>query len=144
MLRVQAENARARGSAEEQDQRLRTRAEVGQAAAEFGASGGELNTGSSMEILGDIAQMGDVDARRIRQNAENEASFLEAQAEFKKKEGDMALTQGVINAAGTALTGGSMVSDKWKVFKVENPGAKFSDMLLGRTPEVAKTSYLVY
>ncbi len=130
---VQAENARLRGAAEEQDERLRTRAEVGQAAAEFGASGGEINTGSSMEILGDIAQMGDVDARRIRQNAENEATFLEAQGAFAKAQGKAAQTQGFINAAGTLLTGASMVNDKWQVFKANNPGSTFTDMIFNRT-----------
>lgn len=132
-LRVQAENARQAGRAEAQDEQLRTAAEVGQAAAEFGASGGELNTGSSAEVLGDIAQMGDVDARRIQQNAENEAIALETQADFAKQKGKAAQLQGFVNAAGTVLTGGSMVSDKWNVFKVDNPGASFTDFMFGRT-----------
>lgn len=131
LLRIQAENTRAVGEAKRQDEKLRTRAEIGQAAAGFGASGGEIATGSSAEILGDIAQIGDVDARRIRQNAENEALFLESQASLMKKQGDRARTMGFVSAAGTLLTMGSTVAGKWDVFKAQNPNATFSSFVLG-------------
>lgn len=131
LMRVQAENAREVAGAKAQDQRLKTKALIGKQTAAFGASGGEINTGSSLNILADTAQIGEVDARRILVAGENRANALEFSADLTQQAGDAAKTTGLIKAAGTALTGGSQVASKWKVYKADNPGDSFTDFVLG-------------
>lgn len=120
--RIMADDAIARGAADEASQRRKTAALKGRQAAIFGASGGEINTGSSLDILGDTAQFGELDALRIRNNAEREAFALEAGANISLAQGKNAKTSGNLSGAGTLLggiggaMGGGTVSSKWSSF----------------------------
>lgn len=124
-----ATDALKRGAAEEQDMRLRTAGLIGEQAAAFGASGAEINTGSSLDILGDTAELGELDALRIRNNAQREAYAHLAGASLSEAEGANAATSSYLNAAGTLIGGAGQVSGKWNIYKKDNPGSTFGDFL---------------
>lgn len=126
---IMAEDALERGRAREASKRRETAARKGRQAAVFGASGAEINTGSSLEILADTAQFGELDALRIRNNAEKEAFGLMAGAAISRTQGKNAQTSSFLNAAGTLITGAAVVSSKWNVFKADNPGSSFGQFL---------------
>lgn len=126
---ILAADAIARGKADEASQRRKTAAFKGRQAAAFGASGGEINTGSSLEILADTAQIGELDALRIRSNAEREAFGFLSGAAISRFEGSVGRTSSFLSAAGTVLGGAGKVSAKWQVFKADNPDASFGNFL---------------
>lgn len=128
---IMAADARDRGAADEASKRRETAALSGKQAAMFGASGGEINTGSSLEILADTAQFGELDALRIRSNAEREAFAHESAAAIYLAEGKNAKTSSYMSAAGSLLGTAGKVSSKWNVFKTDNPGSSFGDFLKG-------------
>lgn len=126
---IMAADARDRGRADEAEVRRRNAGFIGRQAAGFGASGAEINTGSSLEILGDTAQLGELDALRIRNNAEREAFAFETGAEISRTQGQNARTSSFLSAGGTVLTGGSLVAERWQRFKADNPSGTFSSFL---------------
>ena len=126
---ILAEDAIFRGKADEASQRRRTAALKGRQAAAFGASGGEINTGSSLQILADTAQFGELDALRIRSNAEREAFGFLSGAAISRAVGRADRTSAFLGAAGTILGGAGKVSAKWQVFKADNPDASFTNFL---------------
>lgn len=133
--RIMATDALERGKAKEASQRRKTAALKGKQAAMFGASGGEVNTGSALEILADTAQFGELDALRIRNNAERESFAHLSSASISEAQGKNARTAGIIKGVGTLITAGTAVSGKWDAFKADNPdsGASFGDFLTGNT-----------
>ena len=118
-----ADQAREIGEADVAEQRRQTAALSGRQAAGFGASGGEINTGSSLQILADTAEFGELDALRIRSNAERQAFAFESAAAISRAEASNARTGGFLAAAGTLITGGAAVASKWKVFKKDSLAA---------------------
>ena len=128
---IMAADAIDRGEADEASQRRKTAALKGRQAAVFGASGAEINTGSSLEILADTAQFGELDALRVRSNAEREAFGFLAGAAISRAEGKNARTSAFLSAAGTVITAGATVASKWNAFKVDNEGASFGSFLSG-------------
>ena len=126
---IMANDALERGKAAEASQRRKTAALKGKQAAMFGASGGEINTGSSLEILADTAQFGELDALRIRSNAEREAFGFLSAAAISTAQGKNAQTSANLSAFGTVLGGAGAVSGKWDVFKADNPGSSFGEFL---------------
>ncbi len=109
IARRMAANRRLVGEEEEKDQRRKTAALKGRQAALFGASGAEINTGSSLLILADTAEFGELDALRVRNRAENEAVALENQAQIFNAQGDTALLNAGAQGAG-------LVASKWGSF----------------------------
>lgn len=137
---ILAADAITRGKADEASQRRKTAAFLGQQAAAFGASGGEINTGSSLQILADTAQFGELDALRIRSNAEREAFGFLSGAAISRAQGKGLRQSAFLSAAGTVLGGASKVASKWQTFKADNPDASFGNFLgfgntSGFTPE---------
>ena len=128
---IMANDAIERGKANEASQRRKTAALKGKQAAMFGASGGEINTGSSLEILADTAQFGELDALRIRSNAEREAFGFLSAAAISRSEGKNAQTSGNLKAAGSIIGAAGVVSGKWDVFKADNPTGTFGNFLTG-------------
>jgi len=105
-----AEDSRQRGVAQEQEQQLRTRARVGMQKNVLSERNIALNTGSALDILGDTAMFGKLDALTTRGNFEREAISYEgqqmnfnAQAEMDRMEARNAMTAGGISAFSTAL-----------------------------------------
>jgi hypothetical protein len=131
---IMANDALERGKAAEASQRRKTAALKGQQAARFGAGGGEVNTGSALEILADTAEFGELDALRIRSNAEREAFGFLSAAAISTAQGKNAQTSGNLKAAGSIIGAAGMVSGKWDVFKADKPTGTFGDFLSGNDP----------
>ena len=74
-----ANDARARGVVAEQDVQLRTRAMIGKQINALSERNIAINTGSPLDIIGDTAMFGKLDALTTRNNFEREAIGYEAQ-----------------------------------------------------------------
>lgn len=116
----QAADALARGQIAEDEQRRKTMAIKGAQRAALGASGVALDSGSPLDILGDTAAFGELDALTIRSNAEREAygyrvqgMNFEAEAGLARAQGKAAQTAGYVGAGGTLLSGLATVGDRW-------------------------------
>ncbi len=115
-----AADAALRGAQKEQQSRLKTRLIGGSYRASAAGRGVEVDSGSSLDAMVDIAGVGELDALLIRDNAAREAAGYEAQsneftaeAGFRRTAGRNATRASYINAGSTLLTGGSAVASKW-------------------------------
>lgn len=115
-----AADARKRGAEAEQEHRRRVSALQGKQTAVMAASGVDLGSGSPLNILADTAQMGELDAVTIRNNAEREALGYESQgmnfraeAQLSRSAAKSARTAGMIGAAGSVVSGFGQVAEKW-------------------------------
>lgn len=107
-----AEDSRQRGVAAEQDVQLRTRARLGLQKNILSERNIAVNSGTPLDILGDTAMFGKMDALTTRGNFEREAIAYEtqrmnfdAQAELGYMEADHTREAGRIAAFSTALGG---------------------------------------
>ena len=107
-----AQDALERGAEEEAQDRRRTQRLLGQQRAVSAASGFRIDEGSNLDILGDTALFGELDALNIRDNAEREsfgyrlnASNFASQASAKRQSARNAGRNGLFGAVGTVLTG---------------------------------------
>jgi hypothetical protein len=128
---IMADDAIARGEADVASQRRITNAAKGSQIAKFGASGAEINTGSSLEIIADTAEFGKLDELRIRSNAEREAFAHRSAAAIGQSVGSNAATTANLSALGTVLGAGGKVSSQWQLFSADNPGSTFGDFMGG-------------
>lgn len=72
-----AEDARKRGETEVYRQRLRTKQVAAEQQSAFAAGGVDLSVGSPVDLIGDIFQLGELDALTISNNADREAGRFE-------------------------------------------------------------------
>ena len=100
-----AEDALKRGAEEEEAQRRKNNALLGRQKAVMAAGNVDLGSGSPLNVLGDTAMLGELDAMRIRDNAKREERGLLADAQVAKMEGDSAVTASMIGSFGTILGG---------------------------------------
>jgi hypothetical protein len=122
--------ARQAGVAEAEQQSQRTAKLVGAEVAAQGASGIDPTTGSPAEVVRRTREMGRLDTLNLVQNAELrargfniEASNQGANAGLLTQQASNARTAGLFGAAGSILTAGSSVADKWLKFQTEGvPG----------------------
>jgi len=110
-----AENAVQRGQQEEQRHRMRVAQMKSDQRAAFGASGRDIS-GSALDIIGDTAQMGELDAMTLRSNAETEAYGHKVAAVNSRAEGKLARQKGKFAAGSTLLSTGSQVGGQWKKY----------------------------
>lgn len=115
-----AADARARGAKEEAALRVKVAALKGRQRSALAASGVEVGSGSALDILGDTAALGELDALTIRSNAEREeyeqkvvASNLSANAGLKRMGANNARIAGKMNARTSLLQGAGSVASKW-------------------------------
>jgi hypothetical protein len=115
----QAEDATQRGKIEEQRQRLQTARLRGAQRAGMASNGVEIGSGSSLDVLMDTAQLGELDALTIRSNAEREAyglrtqqSNLTAQSALTSMAGRNAKTASYISAGSTLLSTAATAYDR--------------------------------
>jgi len=111
--RMLAEDSLKRGAQQEEAQRRKTAALYGRQRAVMAASGLDLGSGSPLRILGDTAQLGELDAATIQDNARREANYHQANADLSSMEASSASTAGALGAFGTVLGGVSSLADKW-------------------------------
>lgn len=115
-----AKDTRDRGTIAEQQQRQQTKQLMGRQRAAMGANGVELGSGSALDVIGDTAQIGELDALTVRGNYEREALGYQNQAQnfkndaaFARARASAAAAAGPMAAAGTILGGIGSVAQKW-------------------------------
>lgn len=116
----QADDAVKRGQVAEDEQRRKTAQIKGAQRAALGASGVALDSGSPLDILGDTAAFGELDALTIRNNASREAYGYKvqgmnfaAEAGLADARGAAAKQSALIGAGATLLSGAGNVIDRW-------------------------------
>jgi hypothetical protein len=75
-----AQRALEQGRVAEQQQRFKTAQVIGAQRAALASQGGDVNSGSPLDIVGDSARAGEFDAQTIRNNAAMQAYGLRVQA----------------------------------------------------------------
>ena len=120
----QAEDARKRGIVAEDKRNVLTGLQMGRQRAVLGSSGSDVNQGSNVDILGDTAASGTLDAITIRSNAEREAYTYQvaganagAEAGLQRMKADSAEGMKWVGAGANLLSGASSVADKWAGYK---------------------------
>ena len=121
----QARDAVERGAIEEQQQRIKTSAILGQQKAAMAANGVDLKFGSPLDALVDTATMGELDALTIRANTYREERDIrqqglnaQGQAGMYRAEAKGAKTAGFMNAFGTVLGGASNAYTNYQKTKI--------------------------
>ena len=118
-----AQDAQDRGAKDEAALRVKVAQLKGRQKSALAASGVEIGDGSALDILGDTAALGELDALTIRSNAEREAyeqkvnaSNLAANASMKRMGADNALIAGRIGATTSLLSGAGSIASKWQSY----------------------------
>lgn len=101
---AQAEDSINRGNAQAEEVRRRNRQAAGTQAATMGATGADISTGGALDIFGDTAQFGTLDALTTVNNAQREAYGYEVQAANYKAQANASRKQGNMGALTTLLT----------------------------------------
>lgn len=104
--------------------RQRARQLIGRQRAIIAAGGGDVGVGSALDITGDTAAFGELDALTIRTNASRDADSFRAQganftaeADLARSRGSSALSSSYLEAGGTILSTAGSVASKWYNFK---------------------------
>lgn len=125
----QAEDALARGQEEERKHRIKVGLFKGQQINAFAANGVTVDSGTPLDVLGDTAEAGELEALTIRNNAAREAWGYRVQgANYRSSAGmnsagaQNAITSGYTSAFTTALAGAGTVADRWYGYNSYNSG----------------------
>jgi hypothetical protein len=112
------------GTARETAEGMKVRAGVARLKARQGASGVDVNTGSSKEVTDAASALGSLDAMTIRSNTAREAYGYEvaatseqAKANLARMEGESAKTSGYIGALSSLLSGASSAGGKYAAWQ---------------------------
>lgn len=125
------------GNVREQAKRRETAGIIGAQRAAYAAHGVDVNVGSPVDIYASTAELGELDALTIRNNAQREAYGYKIQegnatAESglfgQQASGDM--LAGWVGSVGSLIGGASSVNDKWLAYQ-QAGGAGGSPMLAG-------------
>ncbi|WP_370560158.1 hypothetical protein [Escherichia coli] len=101
---AQAQDSINRGNAEADQRRREMRQRQGTQAATMAATGAELGSGSSLDIFGDTAQFGALDALTTVNNAQREAYGFRVQGANYQSQADSARSAGSADLTQTLLT----------------------------------------
>ena len=101
---AQAQDSINRGNAQAEEVRRRNRQAAGTQAATMGATGADLSTGNALDIFGDTAQFGTLDALTTVNNAQREAYGYQVQSANYDAQAVSARKQGNMGAMTTLLT----------------------------------------
>lgn len=119
-----AQDALARGQVSEDQRRMKTSLQIASQRAAMAGMGGDVNSGSAIDIVGDTAAAGEFDALTIRNNAQREAygakvqaSNFGADAQLDAQRASWADTAAGLGVGANLLAGASTVADKWSVYK---------------------------
>jgi hypothetical protein len=115
-----AVDAETRGDIAADEQRRKTARIAGAQRAAFGSSGLAIDSATSMDILGDTAAFGELDALTIKSNAQREAygyrvqgMNYQAEEAMSRVRGKNANTAAQISAASTLIGGAASGGDRW-------------------------------
>lgn len=114
----EAQQIRNVGVEQENVQRSKTAELQSKQRAQLASRNIDLTTGSALQLQEETAELGEVDALRIRSNTENRVEAALSQADLTRREGQFASESSKGKAFGTLLSGvGSAfstgVDDKW-------------------------------
>lgn len=119
----QAQDAEKRGKLAEQQHRLKVSQLAGRQRAVMAGNGVVVDQGSALDILGDTAELGELDALTIRSNSAREAYGFRVQGMGFASDAGLALARGAsARSAGTTgaftslLSGAGSVAEKWSSF----------------------------
>lgn len=101
---AQAQDSINRGNAAADQRRTQMRQQLGTQNAAMGANGTDLSTGSALDVFGDTAQYGELDALTTVNNAQREAYGYQVQATNFRNQASAARQQGNAGAFTTLLT----------------------------------------
>jgi hypothetical protein len=114
----QAQDALRRGDIAEDQQRQKTGLILGAQRAGMAGQGTALDEGSPLDIQGDTAMAGEMDALTIRSNAEREAWGYRAQAaNFAAQERLEQNRAGFLGTGASLLSGGAGILDRWSTYR---------------------------
>lgn len=102
-----ADDALQRGSIEAAKVKENTRKLISTQIANSGASGFDSSTGTALDLSVEAKGYGELDALTTINNAQRQASGLEAQADLDRYQGRASARAGTIGAAGTLISGAS-------------------------------------
>jgi len=115
MAGYQERDALQRGQQKEAQHRLLVSSKIGEQRAQIGSSGFDVGAGSALDVIGDTAAMGEVDALTIRADAEREAWGHRAAASNYRAQSKMESRKGMMGAATSLIGSAGSVADKWYV-----------------------------
>ena len=98
-------DAEQRGAQAAADHKQKVRELIATQTAAAGASGVDTASGTAGQIATETAGTGELDALRMINNAQRQASGLQAQSTLDEYQGNAAATAGSLNAAGTLIGG---------------------------------------
>ncbi|MCM7067935.1 hypothetical protein M8O16_09495 [Enterobacter hormaechei] len=120
---AQAQDSINRGNAQAEEVRRRNRQAAGTQAATMGATGADLSTGNALDIFGDTAQFGTLDALTTVNNAQREAygyqvqsANYDAQAVSARKKGNMGAMTTLLTTPLQAYGAYQMAGGTWSPF----------------------------
>ncbi|EAB6425585.1 hypothetical protein HCK45_003486 [Salmonella enterica] len=120
---AQAQDSINRGNAQADEVRRRNRQAAGSQAATMGATGADLSTGNALDIFGDTAQFGTLDALTTVNNAQREAygyqvqsANYDAQAVSARKQGNMGVMTTLLTTPLQAYGAYQMAGGTWSPF----------------------------
>ena len=126
-----AKLAEQQGAADEERQRLKTGQIIGSQRSAIASQGGDPNSGSYLDILGDTASAGETDALTIKSNAALRAYGFRAQGANAGAQASMFDMQSAnatsmlpFTIGSTLLSGASSVAGKWAMMSDMGGGYK--------------------
>lgn len=131
VLLWQAADAEKRGQVAEDQRRTKTRLQIGAQRAALASMGADINSGSAVDIVGDTAAVGEMDALTIRSNSKREAwdkkvaasnaaagaGMSDYQAAGYSSRASSIDSSSWIGVGSNLLAGASSVADKWSTYK---------------------------
>lgn len=120
ILDENAEIQRQQGKIEASKKRLDTKRTIARTNAIMASKGLDISSGNALDIVGDTAFYGELDAQTIEFNADNQVTSTLNQAEITRSQGRNA------KSAGTAKAFGTLISSAGQAYGASNPGTAFS------------------
>lgn len=107
------------GQRAEMAQRLKTDTLIGSEKAGYASGNIDVSTGSAVDVFGNTAMLGELDALTLRYNAEGAAQGLRQQARAFNSQANQSITAAWFNAGSSLLGGASSIADKWNNFPTD-------------------------
>lgn len=125
-----AADAIARGEVAEGQKRQQNAQLIGRQRAVMASNGVDLGTGSALDIVGDTAAIGELDALTVRSNAAREALGYKtqgmnfaAEANLDQLKGDNAQSAAALTGVSSLIGTAGTVAKQWYGFSYGKPGA---------------------
>jgi hypothetical protein len=122
MAEYAAQDAQKRGEKDAQDIQRRAAAVKSSQRVGLAAKGLDLSFGTAADLQDQTDFFSQSDVATARTNARNEAWSMRAQGSNAMAQGRAAARNANLSAAGSLLTGGAQVADKWTQYRKPSAG----------------------